>query len=137
MADLDRLKAAMNGSIRLSQLGQNQEALKLLDDTIAEAIQEGRNSWMLTLSRHAAVLCSHRGDLNLAKHYYEQALAYNPENSSALYGLACVSLQLGDTQSAKEFAKRSYEAILRGDDDIVKAGLLDLIVKQWPEITTR
>jgi hypothetical protein len=40
--DLDRLKAAMNGSIRLSQAGQNQEALKLLDDAIADAIQEGR-----------------------------------------------------------------------------------------------
>jgi hypothetical protein len=45
-----------------------------------------------------------------------------------------VSLQLGETQTAKQFAKRSYEAILRGDDDIVKAGLLDLIVKQRPGI---
>jgi tetratricopeptide (TPR) repeat protein len=124
----------MNGSIRFSQAGQNQESLELLDDAIAEAIQEGRSSWILTLSRHAAVLGSHRGDLNLAKHYYEQALAYNPENPSALYGLACVSRQLGETQTAKQFAKRSYEAILRGADDIVKAGLLDLIVKPWPGI---
>jgi tetratricopeptide (TPR) repeat protein len=134
--DLDRLKAAMNGSIRLSQAGQNQEALKLLDDAIADAIQEGRTSWILTLSHHAAILCDHRGDIDLAKHYYEQSLAYSPENPLALYGLACVSLQPGEAQSAKQFAKRSYEAILRGDDDIVKAGLLDLIVKQWPGIGT-
>jgi tetratricopeptide (TPR) repeat protein len=134
--DLDRLKAAMNGSIKLSQLGQNQEALQLLDEAIAAAIQEGRNSWILTLSRHAAVLCSRMGDLNLAKRHYEQSLAYNPENPSALYGLACVSLQLGETQTAEQFAKRSYEAILQSDDEFAKAGLLDLIVKQWPEIAT-
>jgi tetratricopeptide (TPR) repeat protein len=136
MMDLDTLKAAMNGSIRLSQLGQNQEALKLLDNAIANAIQEGRASWILTLSHHAAILCDHRGDIDLAKHYYEQSLAYSPENPLALYGLACVSLQLGEAQTAEEFAKRSYDAILRGDDEIVKAGLLDLIVKQWPEIAT-
>jgi tetratricopeptide (TPR) repeat protein len=136
MMDLDTLKAAMNGSIRLSQLGQNQEALKLLDNAIANAIQEGRASWILTLSHHAAILCDHRGDIDLAKHYYEQSLAYSPENPLALYGLACVSLQLGEAQTAEQFAKRSYDAILRGDDEIVKAGLLDLIVKQWPEIAT-
>jgi tetratricopeptide (TPR) repeat protein len=134
--DLDRLKAAMNGSIRLSQLGENQEALKLGDDAIAEAIQEGRNSWILTLSHHAAIICRHMGNLDLAQHYYEQSLAYSPENPRALYGLADISLERGEPETAKEFAKRSYEAILHGDDDIVKAGVLDLIVEQWPEIAT-
>jgi len=134
MADFEKLKAAMNDSLRLSQSGQNHEGLKLLDDAIAEAIQEDRRSWILTLTHHAAILCRHRGDLDLAKHYYEQSLAYNPENPRALYGLADVSLERGEAETAKEFAKRSYEAILRGDDEIVKAGLLDLIVKQWPEI---
>jgi Tfp pilus assembly protein PilF len=134
--DFDRLKAAMNDSIRLSQLGQNKEALKLLDDAIAEAIQEHRSSWILTLTHHAAILCSYKGDLDLVQHYYQQSLTYNPENPRALYGLARVSLQRGETQTAKQFAKRSFEAILRSDDEIVKAGLLDLIVKQWPEMRT-
>ena len=60
MADSDRLKAAMNGSIRFSQAGQNQESRERLDEAIAEAIPEGRSSWIPTLSRHAAVLGSHR-----------------------------------------------------------------------------
>jgi tetratricopeptide (TPR) repeat protein len=107
MADFDKLKAAMNDSMRLSQLGQNHEALKLLDDAIAEAIQEDRRSWILTLSHHAAILCRHRGDLDLAKHYYEQSLAYNPENPRALYGLAYVSLERDEAETAKAFAKRS------------------------------
>ena len=109
---------------------------RLISDAIAEAIQEDRHSWILTLTHHAAILCRHRGDLDSAKHYYEQSLAYNPENPRALYGLAYVSLERGEVETAREFAKRSYAAILRGDDEIVKAGLLDLIVKQWPEIAT-
>ena|ERR1700730_18282887 len=136
MADLDRLRAAMNGSSRLSQLGQYQEALKLLDDAIAEAIQEGRSSWIRMLTHHAAILGSFRGDLDLEKHCYEQSLACNPENPQALYGLARVSLEHGEPETAKQFAKRSYDAILSGDDEFVKAGLLGLIVKQWPEIAT-
>jgi Tfp pilus assembly protein PilF len=136
MADFDRLKAALNDSIKLSQLGQNLEALKLLDAAIAAAIQEDRSSWILTLTHHAAIRWSYKGDLDLVKHYYQQSLAYNPENPRALNGLARASLERGEPEAAKEFAKRSYEAILRGDGEIVKAGLLELIVKQWPEIAT-
>jgi len=82
-------------------------------------------------------LCDSAGNLSLVKHYYGQSLTYSPENPVALYGLAEVALKQGDTDLAKQYAKRSYDAALQGDDAIAKHGLLDLIAKRWPDIVPR
>jgi len=80
------------------------------------------------------VLCDSAGNLSLVKHYYEQSLTYSPENPVALYGLAEVALKEGNTDLAKQYARRSYDAALQGDDAITRHGLLDLIAKKWPDI---
>jgi Tfp pilus assembly protein PilF len=133
MSDIERLKRAIHDSNELWKLGEYKRALKLLDDSIAEAIKENRSSWIRTLSHHAAVIASSAGDLRLVKHYYEQSLAHNPENPRALYGLANVSLEQGETEQAKRYATKCYEAIRQSDDEIDR-GLLELLAKQWPEL---
>src|SRR5262249_826374 len=90
--------------------------------------------------RHSVImppLCDSAANLTLVKHYYGQSLTYRPENPVALYGLAEVALKQGDTDLAKQYAKRSYDAALQGDDAIAKHGLLDLIAKRWPDIVPR
>jgi Tfp pilus assembly protein PilF len=85
------------------------------------------------LSHHAAVIASSVGELGLVKHYYEQSLVHNPENPTALYGLADVSLEQGEHELARNYARRCHAAILRSGDEIDR-GLLDLLAKRWPEI---
>ena len=129
-----RYRDAMTESTKLMQQGQNEEALRLLDDAIAMAISENENRWVLTLSHHAAVISNFLRNFSREKHYYEKSLEFNPENPIALYGLAEVALEQGDTELAKLFAKRSYDATVQGDDEMAKRGLLDLIALKWPDI---
>jgi Tfp pilus assembly protein PilF len=135
MDDHERLRGAMNGSVKLWKLGERQQALKLLDDAISGTIREGGYIPSIrTMCHHAAILCRSSGELDLAKHYYEQSLAHSPENPMALYGLAALALEVGDLELAKSYATRSYRATVHGDDEIAKIGLLDLILKQWPDV---
>jgi hypothetical protein len=134
----DRLWGSINASAELWKAGEQQKALALLDDAIAYWIQAGKpSSSIRTLCHHAAVLCDSARDLRLVKHYYEQSLTYSPDNPIALYGLAEVALQQGDADLAKHYAKRSYDATVQGDDEMAKQGLLDMIVKKWPDIAAK
>jgi Tfp pilus assembly protein PilF len=133
-----KLWGAVNASAELWKLGEQQKALKLLDGAIAYWIQEGKQSASIrTLCHHAAVLCRSAGDLSLVKHYYQQSLTHSPEDPIALYGLAEVALEQGDTDLAKQYAKRSYDATVQGDDEMAKDGLLDLIAMKWPDIASK
>ena len=134
----DQLWGAVNASTELWKLGEQQKALKILDDAIAYWVQERKQSSSIrTLCHHAAVLCHSAGDLSLVKHYYQQSLTHSPDNPMALYGLAEVALEQGDTDLARQYAKRSYDATVQGDDEIAKHGLLDLIAMKWPDIAPK
>ena len=132
-----RYRDAMAESVNFMEKEQDEEALRLLDDAIAMAMSENEKSWVLTLSHHAAVISNSLRNFSREKHYYEKSLEFNPENPIALYGLAQVALEQGDTDLAKQFAKRSYEATVQGDDEIAKRGLLDLIAMKWPDIASK
>ena len=135
MNGFEGLRHAINGSIELSRLGKQQEALRLLDDAIADAIRDGSGTASISaLCHHAAILCRFADDFGLVKHYYEQSLVHNPDNPRALYGLAEVALKQGNADLARQYAKKSYDATVQGDDEIAKRGLLDLITKQWPDV---
>jgi tetratricopeptide (TPR) repeat protein len=128
---------AIAESLKLMQKGQNEGALRLLDDAIAVAIKENENGWVLTLSLHAAVISNSLRNFSREKHYYEKSLEFNQENPMALYGLAEVALEQGHTDLAKRYAKRSYDAIVQGDDEMAKHCLLDLIAMKWPDIASK
>jgi hypothetical protein len=83
-----RYRDAMSASTESMRSRENEQALRLLDGAIAIAIGENENRWVLTLSHHAAIIASVLGDWPRVKHYYEQSLAFNPENPAALSGLS-------------------------------------------------
>jgi tetratricopeptide (TPR) repeat protein len=131
--DLNRLKSAINISLDLSKSGQYDEAFRLLDVVIAEAVEERNSSRVLMLCHHAAILSQRKGDLPLRRHYYEQSLAYSPENPMALYGLADAAHEEGRAEDARRYAERCHRAILQTNDEIVRRGLLDLVLTRWPD----
>ena len=128
-----RYRDTMSSSARLAQLGDNEEALRLLDDAIARAISENENQWVLTLSHHAAVISNFLGDLSQVKHYYQKSLEFNPENPRALFGLADVAKEQGELELAKEYAARCYKALIEGDD-FLRDSRLERLLKKWPEV---
>ena len=130
----ERLFNALLGSLSLSRSGQHQEALRLMDKLIAETINEGDGLTALILIDHAAQLNGGGRDRSLMKHYYEQFLTHNPDNPRVLYESAQVAMEDGQTEIAKQYAKRCHQAILRSDDDKIKKDLLDLVLKRWPEL---
>jgi Tfp pilus assembly protein PilF len=134
----DQLWGAVNASAELWKLGEKQRALKVLDDAIAYWVHERNHSSSIrTLCHHAAVLCRSVGDLRLVEHYYQQSLTHSPDDPIALYGLAEVALEQGDTDLAKQYAKRSYDATVQGNDEMARRGLLDLIAMKWPDVASK
>lgn len=95
-----RYRDAVSASTKLMEQDKNEEALQLLDGAISMAISETENRWVLTLSHHAAIIARFLGDWPRVKHYYEQSLAFNPDNPAALSGLADVAREVGELLEA-------------------------------------
>ena len=133
MPDLDLLKAAIGESNVLWKRGQHQEALKILDDSIVKAKQENRGRWIKILSRHASVICRSLGDLGLERRYSEQAVAYQPDDALALFGLADVLFRQSQPDLAKRYAIKSYALVAHSNTDMDRA-LAELLTKKWPEV---
>ena len=133
----NRFKDAMTNSLARVERGEHDDALKLLDEAIAEAIRDDDIRWIRTLCHHAANLSRFNGNWASVKRWYEQSLASDPENARALYGLAAVALNENDATTARRYATRCYASILRSDDEILKVGLLDLIAKNWPDLVAK
>lgn len=113
MNNFDRVRNAINSSVQLSKTGEHEKALEILDSAISETIKEGQTSYTVTLCHHAAVLASSTDDISRVKHYYEPSLASDPDNPRALYGLASVSHEQGETEIAKRYAIRCRAALLQ------------------------
>ncbi len=130
----DRFKAAMTNSLAVVERGEPVDALKLLDEALADAVRERDVLWIRTLCHHAAVVSRFTENWASSQRYYEQSLASDPENARALYGLAAVALDESDPVTARQYATRCRASLLQTDDGILKQGLLDLIAKNWPDL---
>jgi Tfp pilus assembly protein PilF len=128
-----RYKDAISKSAMLAQQDDNEGALRLLDSAIAMAISEHERQWVLTLSHHAAVISNFLGNLSRVKHYYQQSLAFNPENPRALSGLADVAKEEGELELAKEYAARCCKVLMEGDD-FLRDARLETLFKKWPDV---
>jgi tetratricopeptide (TPR) repeat protein len=137
MTEINQFRQAMTSSTKLMREGLNEQALGLLDEAIVEAVRQQDILWIRMLSRHASVVANFLGNFHLERQYHEQSLAVSPEDPLALYGLAKVALKLGELEVAQQHAKKCYEAILRSDNEIVKQGLTDLVLKNWPEVARK
>ena len=81
-----------------------------------------------------AIIESVLADWPRVKHYYEQSLAFNPENPAALSGLADVAKEQGELELAREYAVRCYKVLMEGDD-FLKGARLETLLKKWPEVS--
>ena len=127
-------RVAITSSLDLVERGEYESALRLLDASIAEAKRTGDVSWVRTLCHHAAVVSRFTENLTAAQNYYQESLAADPENARALYGLATTTLDQGQLEIARRYAARSYVAVMRCGDEMLKQGLLELLLKHWPDI---
>ena len=128
------LAEAMRSGTKLLETGEYEKALKLLDQAIMGAIGTGENSsWISTVCNHVAVVADFAGHHDFVKHYYEQLLDYDSENSRAFYGLAKFYLDQKEAQTANGYSTKCYEVIMRSSDRKGKE-LLELITKRWPEL---
>lgn len=130
----ERLPNALLDSLQLSHSGRRDEAFRLMDEVIAEAIKEGDDLSVLLLIEHAALLNGAKRDLSILKHYYGQFLTYSSENPRALYGLADVAMEDGQIEIARQYARKCHQAILQSDDNKIKQDLLDLVLERWPGV---
>jgi tetratricopeptide (TPR) repeat protein len=133
VSDTERLKRLIYESGELSRHGENKRALRLLDDTITQAVRENNVTWVRILCRHAAVVCDHAGELDLVKQYSERILTYSPDDAMALYSLADVYLRQGRADAAKDYAAKCYQ-ICEGRGSSEDRALIELLLKQWPDL---
>jgi tetratricopeptide (TPR) repeat protein len=131
--ELDLVTQAIDQSTGLWKKGQHSEALKLLDESIAQAEKENRPISVKVLSMHASVISGSVGDLELVKQYCERVLSHEPENALALYSLADVLFRQGKTGQAMRCAAKSY-ALVAHSSSKEDLGLLEVLTKKWPDI---
>jgi len=135
MSDAIDAKRAMSASTELLASGEYERAMHILDQAIKDCLDSGgERSWTRTLCHHAAIIADFAGRPDLVKGYYEQSLAFDPENARALYGLARVYLELGEAPIAEKYARRCYDAAKQGTDSRNRIWL-ELIAKRWPQLT--
>ncbi len=123
----------MHESLEFARVGQEDQALKVLDDAIAEALHENRHIWLSILCSHAAVLSRHIGDRGREIHYREVALPLAKDYRFAAYNFAQLLLSDGQFALAEQYAAEAYTLSItqttEADRDLVAA-----IVKQWPNV---
>jgi hypothetical protein len=133
----NRFKDAMTNSLVLAERDMNVDGLELPDEAITQAIRDDDIRSVCALCHHTANISGFNGNWASVKRYYSQSLACDPENARALYGLAAAALHEGDPVTGRQYATRGYRSTLRSDGEILKLGLLDLIVKNWPELVEK
>jgi tetratricopeptide (TPR) repeat protein len=117
-------------AVQLTGVGENSKALALLDD----AMTKSADDWQVrSLADLATIISRSSGNLQLMRSYCERRLAFDPEDTRALYQLAdCLAL-LGDWQLARQYAIKSYElSIAKGETEGRK--IRTLIERRFPEI---
>jgi hypothetical protein len=133
MTDLNECKRVVRESSDLSTKGEDGKALELLDHSIEDAVLKNDALRVRILSRHAAVISEHIGDLGSAARYLERSLPYSSEDPLTLYGLADVLSRQGKSDLAKQYAKQSYNFCVRRGS-VEDQQLIDAIKRRWPDI---
>jgi hypothetical protein len=111
--------------------GEGQSAMQLLDDYLAEAGQD-RKLRIGHLGHFAALTAVQLGDLNTARRYCEECLAYSPEDPMALYALAdCLARQGEIDEARRRVADCRRAALSKGE--VVRKIMFELVEKRFPD----
>ena len=133
MNDLSQTAHVIRRTNTLWKEGKPEEALTALDAAIGTAVSQRDNSSIRLLCHHAAIIADSIADLRRARQYFERSISYNPTSALSLYGLATNLAKQGEAELAREYAGRCFALIINSEDEIDR-GLLERIVKQWPEL---
>jgi tetratricopeptide (TPR) repeat protein len=136
VSELDELKFIVSRSVELSQSGEYQEALKIIDEAIARAAPQKKTLWAKVLSRHAVAIARSARDDDSIRRFCEQIIRYDPDDATARYVLADVLLRQEQVDLARQQALMSYAAAERSNSPEGR-GIIELILKTWPEIASR
>jgi hypothetical protein len=111
--------------------GEGQSALRLLDDYLAEPGQD-RKLRIRSLGHFAAITAVQLGDLDTARRYCEERLAYTPDDPMALYLLADCLARQGETDEARRRAADCRSAALSKGEVVAKV-MVDLLEERFPD----
>jgi Clp amino terminal domain, pathogenicity island component len=116
----------------LVRRSQGQKAVQLLDDFMAEPGQD-RKRRMRLMGGFAFITALQLGDLNTARRYCEERLAYTPDDPRVLYELADVLARQDETTEARQRATECRRAAALLGSERGKA-IIKLVEKRFPEL---
>ena len=124
-------RTVVRQSVELAKLGQEQEALNILDNVLRDAVDEGRDTWVSILCGHAAIIADHMGDRTRQLHYQEIALPFARDYRFAAYNFAQQLLSDGQLDRAERYAVEAYE-LCASSEAQADRDLAEAILRQWP-----
>jgi hypothetical protein len=130
----DRGREVMQQTVEFMRAAKDERALSLLDDAIAEAVQEHRDIWVSILCGHAAVISNHIGDRRREIHYNQLRLPMAKDYAFAAYNFAQLLLSDGQVARAEQYASEAYKLSITKDTEADR-DLVAAILKQWPSVT--
>ncbi len=137
MLDTSALGAAMIESARVWGKDRNPDALKIIDEWIAKAEAEKEFAWVDVLCGQASMIAGEMDDLRLIEQYCEKVLSHENEailtTALAHYRLADAMFRHDKVELAKQHAAKSRN-LVANSSEIEDRGMLELLVKRWPEI---
>jgi hypothetical protein len=118
----------------LAQLDDYAGALWLIDEAIADPNLD-RNRTIRRLVPIAAAVARTIGDIQSAQRYYDLWLTCDPDETLALYGLACCLKKQGKADEANRVAGKCYKLCVAEGGEIGE-GLAEMVVKRFPEVAS-
>ena len=111
--------------------GEQRTAMKLVDEVMAESVPE-RRMRIRQLAPLATAAARSIGDFRLVKHYCEMRLANDPDDVTALYGMAECLAEQGVLDEARSYITKCYE-LSAGRKDAFGKKLVEMLKQRFPE----
>ena len=134
MDSSDSLRDILKASGDLTKRGEHHKALKLLDESIAQAQRTKRYNSVIALSIDAAAISRFIRDFGRVKRYCNLILSHDPDNALALYSIADALQEEGEGDAARAYASKSLSLALHNDTQESRS-LAELLVHRWPELS--
>lgn len=128
----DRDRRLLGKISQLVRRGRSRDALKLLDDFMAEQVND-RPARIKNFAQHAAGIAYGLGDFALTRKYCELDLAHEPNSLLSLCIMAIVSKRQNELELARKFAIRCYRLAAQGHDQL-SLTVAEMIRGQFPDL---
>ena len=114
-------RRALEEALALARRSQPEEALALLDKSLAGARQAEDSGAVAILARNAGIISSNVGNIQQAIRYYSEALERQPDDLYLRIALAGEHESQGQPETAREMLSKCHEiAVSVGDEDILE-----------------